>query len=254
MFSVFSRGQSIWLAGLLILWAVLLLGGFLLGKPGEPGAARMPVWTRLLSSFVLVIAAWAWYVVARQTGGRTSALLIAIGMSLGFLGDLFMARVLPAPDRVIAGILSFGLGHVAYIAAGMSVWRTFEPGSAGPFIAAWLAWLLIGAAAWYVVVYRGPSIWYLFVRRSVPGNPLAWAALPYALLLASTAGVATGLALQSVAFLPFAFGAALFLVSDLILASQLFTGRSFPFIGDVIWLTYGPGQMFIVYSVSAVMR
>ncbi len=39
---------------------------------------------------------------------------------------------------------------------------------------------------------------------------------------------------------PATFGGALFLASDLILAGQLFSALSFPLIGDVIWLTYGP--------------
>ena len=64
---------------------------------------------------------------------------------------------------------------------------------------------------------------------------------------------ATGLALQVSAFVPLAIGAALFLLSDLILAAELFNGRSFPLIGDVIWLTYGPAQALIVYSVSAAL-
>ena len=79
---------------------------------------------------------------------------------------------------------------------------------------------------------------------------LHWAALPYALLLASTAGFATGLALQDATLLPLALGAALFLLSDLILAAQLFNHLHFPLIGDVIWLTYGPGQMLIVYTLG----
>jgi hypothetical protein len=79
---------------------------------------------------------------------------------------------------------------------------------------------------------------------------LHWAALPYALLLASTAGFATGLALQDSTFLLLALGAALFLLSDLILAAQLFNHLQFPLIGDVIWLTYGPAQMLIVYTLG----
>ena len=45
-------------------------------------------------------------------------------------------------------------------------------------------------------------------------------------------------------------GAALFLISDLILAAQLFNDLHFRGVGDVVWLTYGPGQMLIVYSVT----
>jgi hypothetical protein len=80
-----------------------------------------------------------------------------------------------------------------------------------------------------------------------------WIALPYALLLATTAGLATGLALADGRFLLLALGAALFLLSDLILAGEMFSGLTFPFIGDVIWLTYGPAQMLIVYTTAIVL-
>ena len=51
-----------------------------------------------------------------------------------------------------------------------------------------------------------------------------------------------------------AIGGALFLLSDLILAARLFNEVHFPLIGDVIWLTYGPAQMLIVYSVGSALR
>jgi hypothetical protein len=82
---------------------------------------------------------------------------------------------------------------------------------------------------------------------------LHYAALPYALLLSSTAGFATGLALNSGLFIPLALGCALFLLSDLIIAARLFNGVYFRLIDDVVWLTYGPAQMLIVYSVGAAM-
>ena len=128
------------------------------------------------------------------------------------------------------------------LAAILSLATVYGFDAAGPRWGAEAAWLLAGLIAWYLVVYRG-------------GEPSAlhFAALPYALLLASTAGFATGLALQSPAFVPLALGAALFLLSDLILASEVFNGRSFPLIGDVIWLTYGPAQALIVYSVNAAL-
>ncbi|MGB0384348.1 MAG: lysoplasmalogenase family protein [Ardenticatenaceae bacterium] len=68
--------------------------------------------------------------------------------------------------------------------------------------------------------------------------------------LATTTGLATALALQTSAFVWLAIGAALFLFSDLILAAQLFNGLHFRLIGDLVWLTYGPGQMMIVYSLA----
>jgi len=229
---------------LLIAWAALLFGGFILGKPQTGREGRMPTWTRMASSLVLVVAGWSWAALARGSGAATFALLIAVGMTLGFLGDLFMAKLLPVSPHVLWGIGAFGLGHIAYIAAILGYGSAHGLDSAGPRFGAWLAWLLIGAVAWYFVVFRG--------HASRP-TALHWAALPYALLLASTAGFATGLALQNPAFLPLAIGAVLFLISDLLLAAQLFAGRSFRLIDDVIWLTYGPGQMLIVYSIGAAL-
>ncbi|MGC8779305.1 MAG: lysoplasmalogenase [Anaerolineae bacterium] len=232
--------MSLLLVVLAVVWAALLFGGFFLGRaqPGREG--RMPTWTRMASSLTLVAAGWGWAAAASGSPAASFARLIAAGMTLGFLGDLFMARVLPVTPHVLWGMAAFGLGHVAYIAAIIGFGNAHGLNAAAPRWGAWLLWLAIGAGAWYVVVFRGQ-------RPTV----LHRAALPYALLLSSTAGFATGLALQHPAFLPLALGAALFLISDLILAARLFAGRSFPLIDDIIWLTYGPGQMLIVYSSAA---
>jgi uncharacterized membrane protein YhhN len=249
------------LVALWLLWAGLLFGGFLLGSSAGDATHRMPAWTRMGSSAVLVLAAWAWFAMARgRREARTSrgdssdhgetardvrdfALLVALGMTAGFAGDLILAGLLPGGENVLAGIAAFGLGHVLYITAILR-W----PGRRGyndPRIrwTAFAAWWVIGAAAWYLVVFRGQE-----------ATVLHWAALPYALLLAGTCGAATGLAAQARAFVPMAVGAALFLASDLILAAQLFNDVDFRLIGDVIWLTYGPGQMLIVYANAAARR
>jgi hypothetical protein len=231
-----------WLLTLLALWALLLFGGFALGKPNAAGTRRMPRWTRMASSLTLVIAAWDWYSLARGGGAESFALLIAIGMTLGFLGDLFMADLIPVSEPVMGGIGSFGLGHIAYIAAFLLFGNAHGLDAPGPRWGALAFWLLAGAVGWYLIVFRGQKATFLHK-----------AALPYALLLASTAGFATGLALQAPAFIPLAVGAALFLLSDLILATELFNDARFPLINDIVWLTYGPAQMLIVYSIGSAL-
>jgi hypothetical protein len=234
--------QRFWLPGLLLLWALLLFGGFAFGTLNAERTRRMPTWTRMGSSLALVVAAWSWYAFTLGTPVSALSLCLAIGMTLGCLGDLFLAGLLPLPQPVLGGIAAFGLGHIAYI-TGLLLFANQEHLDApGPRWGAWLAWLLIGLAGWYLVVYRGskPTV-------------LHKAALPYALLLASTAGLATGLAAQAPVFIPLAIGAALFLLSDLILAAQLFNHLHFPLIGDVIWLTYGPAQALIVYAVASAL-
>jgi hypothetical protein len=230
MFTYLGAAQRFWLIGLLILWAVFLFGGFLFGK----GERRMPTWTRMVSSAVLVIAAWSWFIVNEGS----FSLLLALGMTLGFVGDLWLAGVLGNGRSIIGGIMAFGIGHIFYIGAILTFGNQHGLGMRWGALA---GWLLVGLVGWYLVVFRGQEV-----------TMLHWAALPYALLLASTAGFATGLALQSSHFVPLALGAALFLLSDPILAGELFSGLKFPLIGDVIWLTYGPGQALIVYTASVI--
>jgi hypothetical protein len=231
---------QVWFLGLLGIWALLLFGGFVLGKAVTPEGPRMPTWTRMASSAALVLAAWSAYALDVWIHGpavQVLTLSIALGMTLGALGDLLLAQVIPMPQPTLWGMIAFGLGHVAYV-GGMLAWG-WQQGIAATLAgwAAWLVWVLAGVAGWDIFVYRGQRC-----------TALHWAALPYALLLASTAGVATGLALHVLPFVSLAVGAALFLVSDLILAAHLFCGLAFRSIDDVIWLTYGPGQMLIVYA------
>ncbi len=229
------------LLALFALWALLLFGGFVWGHPAPDGLHRMPIWTRMASSATLVIIAWLEFTFTRQSSLGGYALLIALGMSLGFLGDLLLAGVIVIPQPVLGGIAAFGLGHVAYLLAIIRLTDLYGLKAPAPRWGALALWLLIGIVGWYVLVMRGqqPTV-------------LHWAALPYALLLAGVAGLFTGVAFQSANFIPAALGAALFLLSDLILAGQLFAKLTFPLIGDVIWLTYGPGQALIVASVVIV--
>jgi len=238
-----SAFQVAWFVGLFALWAGFLLGGFAFGRLNAERTSRAPKWTRIASSLVLVVAAWSWYAVAHGTMISAFALLIALGMSLGAFGDLFMAKLLPIPQHVVAGLGAFGLGHVAYISAILIFGTQIGLGAAPLRMGVWVLWALVGLAGWYCVVLRGQKPAFLH-----------WAALPYSLLLASTAGLACGLALCAPAFVPLAIGAALFLVSDLIVAARLFKGMVFPLIEELIWLTYGPSQMLIVYTVAAALH
>ena len=70
------------------------------------------------------------------------------------------------------------------------------------------------------------------------------------MLIFFATGAAAGLSLQRPAFWPVALGALLFLISDLILAAQLFNGLRFRLINETVWLTYGPGQMLIVFGMG----
>lgn len=242
------------LLGLLALWSGLLFGGMVLGTLVEDQTYRVPTWARMSSSATLVAAGWVWYVVADAAAGgalsvaasgvaRRYALGIALGMTLGFIGDLCNASLIPLPEPVIGGIVAFGLGHVAYILAITVYGNRAGLGHPRPRLWSQLAWLVLGIVGWWLVM------------RSLPQwSVVVWASLPYTLLLATTAACATALAAQDRRFIPLGIGAALFFVSDLVLAIRLFHG-DFYRAGDLVWMLYGPGQMLIVYSVgSAIAR
>jgi hypothetical protein len=222
---------------LLALWAAIFFGGLLFGRLDAERTRRMPRWSRVGSSAVLALAAWGWAWVAWGQPSRAFALLIAVGMSCGLLGDLFMARVIRLGNRVAGGMASFGLGHVAYIAALLTLGGLQAARDPATRWLAWGAWLVVGLAGWYLAVYRGGQ----------PGA-LRWAALPYALLLATTAGLAWGLAIETPHLWPLAAGSTLFLLSDLLLANRVFNKTYFYRVEDLIWLAYGPGQALIVFG------
>ncbi len=228
---------------LLVVWAGLLYGGLVFGRPATAPEGRMPKWTRLASSLTLLIAGWGWCAVAPGGVAASYARLIAIGITFGFAGDLVLGRVLRLSPRLLWGMLMFGLGHAAYITGILRFENAAGLTAAGPRYGAWLAWLFVGALVWYLLIFRSrkPAL-------------ITWLALPYALLLASTAGCSAGLALQAPAFAPLAAGVVMFLVSDALIGVKEFAGASFPLANDAIWLTYGPGQMLIVYSVAAALR
>ncbi|MGE0621338.1 MAG: lysoplasmalogenase [Pseudomonadales bacterium] len=220
-------------------WAVVLAGALTWGS--FAGHGTWPALTgRMASSLVLVAAAAvAW----RRSGVRLAVWTLA-GMAFGALGDFFNAGLLPG--GTIAGIGAFGIGHVCYISGMLGVLITRR--ARDPVAAAAVAgWLLTGVLGWYVVVWLAPPL----AWDSPPDGlaALVWPALGYTLLLSATAGFGTALALADRAYRRLALGAALFLLSDLILAVALFRG---PFPQDTlaVWIPYGVGQMLIVFTVA----
>lgn len=239
-------GAARWLLYvLLFLWAGLLAGGLLLGKPGPERRNRLPLPVRIALSVTLLAAALVWW----QAGAADTPLArygfwIAAGMALGLLGDVFMAGlIVPKPRHVIFGMLAFGAGHVFYFAAFRQAAGVLGLAAAPIWVASLAAYLAAAAL-----------LWLLLVRAPARGPALNYGTLVYSALLAAMAAAATALAVQDAAFAPLALGGLLFLVSDLVLGSELMRKTAFPFIGDVIWVTYTVAQMLIVYSSSPALR
>lgn len=228
-----------WLGTLWGAWFVCLPGNLVaIGVLGREGLARW--W--FLSSVALSLAAGGHWLARRRTPAGRFALGIAVGMIFGCLADSYGA--LPKAWRVaetLAVIMPlFALGHVAYIAACWDLAGRLGLRRRGVWLASLAVWVLVGVGLWVALVTDGSK-----------AGVYRWPALGYTVLLCATAGTTSALALQRRRFGVMALGAVLFLVSDAVLAVYLFYEASRA-LGVAVWITYGLGQMLIVYGAAAV--
>lgn len=194
-------------------------------------------WGKMASSIALVaLATLARFQV--DASSQRYARWILNGMILGTIGDFFNAELLSTitSQGTLAAIFAFGIGHLCYIGAIFGDLRRCEPRRVRAIWIGIAVWQLVGLLSWYFIVYHGEK-----------AREIVWPALGYTLLLAGTTGIATSLTVHRKHVWPLALGAALFLLSDLLLAVGMFRG-SYPFRSELVWMTYGPGQMLIVFS------
>ncbi|QDU55470.1 lysoplasmalogenase [Aeoliella mucimassa] len=232
--------RTFWIPLLLwVLWAGLLTLGLLADATPSAGLKANETWLKAGSSLVLVATAcwFAW----RATGvWHHVARYLAVGMALGSMGDAspLLGNWWPDPQRTLLNMVLFGIGHLAYIRASVLAARMSPstPKQANGWYASLALWLIAGAVLWYFAAWRG-------AHHSV----LKWPALAYTLLLATTAGATLGTALTRRWFAVVALGAMLFVASDALLAIWIFHDYRYPHV-DLVWLTYGLGQMLIVFG------
>ncbi len=215
------------------IWAAALFGSYIYGRTRRSSSDySIPVSARLASSLVLAIGAALQNVLLPQII-LDFTLFLAAGMLWGFIGDIFLSQTTGLKNSFLYGMLAFAVGHFFYIAAFWQAGTFFHAESTLRF-ASFGSLLVVGLIGWYILLIHHRQKTFL-----------NWAALPYALLLAGTAGAALSAALVHAALWPCVIGALLFFISDMLIAAQQFAGISFPRIGDAIWLTYGPAQALI---------
>src|SRR5690348_11997407 len=162
MFAVRNAAASAWLLALLLIWALLLLGSFVANWPSPEKRLPLATGLRMASSATLALAAWSWYLLARDVSHVAMfAFIIAVGMSFGILGDLLLAHLLPLQQSFLTGTAAFAAGHIAYIAAILSLTPHVQWAIEGGA-------LLVGLAGWHLAVFRGGKA----------SGLLRWAALP----------------------------------------------------------------------------
>ncbi len=214
---------------------VILIVAFVFGHYNQERTRRTIKPLRLSTSWILVVCAWL--IFATSATLRASALLIALGMTFGALGDLVLAEVIPLPQRMISGIVVFAIGHVCYIAGFSQTARAL--GLSDPFSEklVWVLFVIVAAFLWFFLIYNPAK-----------SRVLNIGSLFYGWLIAIMAGTATALALSDPRFALTAIGGVLFLVSDIILGNRELRDNDWFLVHDVVWVLYITGQALIVLT------
>jgi uncharacterized membrane protein YhhN len=190
--------------------------------PGRLGAAVKAASTGLLA---LVLA-------RAQAAGGGWFWLMPLGLALGAAGDLFLA--LRGARMFLAGMAAFGAGHLAY-AAGLML-RTAEIGFDGLSAAEW------GALAGLLALVVSTEAWLAPRTGALRGAVRVYVALIGGM------GLAVLLVPQAAGQLQLRVGAALFILSDFLLALRLFVVRD-PRLQRMLslklWPAYWLGQLVI---------
>jgi len=224
---------------LLFLFQLTLFAAGILGPwrdaPARATNGRLPLWARMLLSASLLVAAF----VIWQSGAKQPAYAqwVMFGMCASFIGDLVMAKLIPFPNRLIGGMIAFGIAHALYITAFSATVQSFDSAIVG---------LAVGLGFYGVVSIGG---WWMLIRNPQKGTTINLGALVYGMLVGAMAAFALALATAlGGAFWLTALGGLLFVSSDFIIGVTDIRGISLKNANDWVWLTYVAGQMGIIYA------
>lgn len=184
---------------------------------GVAFTGRDPSWSKTLVKTASVAS------LALAAPGFGAPALICIGLGLGALGDFFLSR--PGTRAFLAGMAAFAAGHLAYAA------QFLTPGNAPPLPAV-VALLLLALST---------ELW-LAPRTGA----LRWPVRAYVAVITLMAIAALTLPSGGRTAL---WGALLFLLSDLLLALDLFVisnDVAKRILGPALWAAYWGGQALIL--------
>lgn len=159
-------------------------------------------------------------------------MLIAAGLALGALGDLALSR--PGRAMLLLGMAAFAAGHLAYVAAFAGYGLVPAPGVAA-MAAIVLVLALLGSAERWLAPHAGDLRWQVWLYGLIIGTMAVCA-----VLLTPMPGRDA-----------MRLGAALFVVSDVILALRLFRlreERQQLRASLLLWPLYWSGQALLLYG------
>ncbi|MCI2399331.1 lysoplasmalogenase [Aliiroseovarius subalbicans] len=201
-----------------IIWIGLAVALLYLPMTSNPAS-----WPR---SVVKTVPLLCFALAAYVAGG--AAFLVA-GLFLSALGDFALSR--RGEGAFLYGLSAFALAHLVYILhlTGLSGQMPWEAFALFPLLALFLIALTLSAELWLIPHVGG----------------LRWPVRAYVLVITGM-----GLAALTLPVGPVTLGAGLFILSDLILAVQLFRmGEDHPLVnpaGWVLWTCYVLGQALIL--------
>ena len=192
-------------------------------EKGWTGAAVKTASTGLLAGLLATMPGGAWF------------WLVPLGLALGALGDLFLA--LKGERFFLAGVGAFGLGHLAY--AGGFLLRSGALGFDGISVGEGVVLVVLAGLLVSTEVWLAPRT-----------GDLRWPVRGYVVLIALM-GVAAVLLPTAPGQGVLRWGAVLFILSDLMLAVQLFVTRDQGMrrrLALALWPAYWAGQALIAWG------
>lgn len=210
--------------------------------PERHNNGRLPVQARMLLSFSLVAVAWFIWL-GHASRMPVYSQWVAVGMLVAFIGDLIMARLIRVPNRLIGGMLAFGIAYALYAYAYNSTIQTIS--ALEPY-SRFQTGLIVGLGGYGLLVLAG---WWFLIRNPQKGTVINVGALVYGLLIGAMASFALALG-YALGFWLTALGGLLLVVSDLLVGMKDVRGTELTNMNDWVWLTYVLGQMGIIYAAS----
>ena len=183
------------------------------------------LFTKTLASFGFVVLAVILSFTKMQASyyANLSISFIIIGLVCGLIGDVLLDLKVMYPfheDKYLkAGMVSFGIGHIFYIASMLNLTNIEID-----LIHIWLPLVLIFAGA----IVASLLVWFVsvkFLKLNFGKNTLITNCYSFVLLLTTALSVYFSFIGLSFNMYILAIGFAMFLISDLILSTQYFGGK-----------------------------
>ena len=211
-------------------WALAALGAAAALAYGVLFLRRPPSWVRAGVKTLAIGAPAAGFIIA----GAPFPLVLALVASA--LGDFFLAF-----DKKVLlplGILSFLIAQLVYFVIFAAIW--FFSGDNSPLWPRYVAMGLVIATSMGFLIWMAPKLGWM-----------AFGVVPYAIAITAMAAMAMWMPWDG---WPAMLGAALFVVSDFVLATELFRLPEDVLVrrvtAPVVWWTYVSAQALIVTGIS----